>query len=330
MITTVKKPSVFGMKKTTSQKHKGYHSRKKTLILLSMVLPGAIWLLLLRYLPMFGIVMAFKNFQIYFKAPGLINNIIHSPWVGLENFKFLFATNDCWQMLFNTVGYNLVFIILGTLISVAFAIMMCELTTKFIMKTYQTMMFFPFFLSWVVASYFLYAFLAPDDGLLVHMFPNMAVTQAGWYNYATPWPYLLIFANMWKNVGYTVVLYIATIIGIDSSLYEAARIDGASKWQQIRYVTLPHMRTIIIILLILNVGRIFSSDFGLFFTVPMDSGSLIPVTQVLDTYVYRALLSTGDVGMSTAAGLFQSTIGFILILITNGIVRRVDPDSAMF
>lgn len=330
MITIAKKSSAFYIRKTSAQKRKGFHSRKKTLILLTMVLPGAIWLILLRYLPMFGIVMAFKNFQIYYKAPSLINNIIHSPWVGLENFKFLFATNDCWQMLFNTVGYNLVFIILGTIISVAFAIMMCELTTKFIMKTYQTFMFFPFFLSWVVASYFLYAFLAPGDGLLIHLFPNLAVTKAGWYNYATPWPYLLIFANMWKNVGYTVVLYIATIIGIDTSLYEAARIDGASKWQQIRYVTLPHLRTIIIVLLIINVGRIFSSDFGLFFTVPMNSGSLIPVTQVVDTYVYRALLGTGDVGMSTAAGLFQSTVGFVLILITNTIVRKVDPDSAMF
>jgi putative aldouronate transport system permease protein len=295
-----------------------------------MVMPGAIWLLLLRYLPMLGIVMAFKNFQIYYKAPGLINNIIHSPWVGLENFKFLFVTNDCWQMLFNTVGYNLVFIILGTAISVAFAIMMSELTTKFIMKSYQTMMFFPFFLSWVVVSYFLYAFLAPGDGLLVHMFPHLAATKAGWYNYKAPWPYLLIFANMWKNVGYTVVLYMATIIGIDSSLYEAARIDGASKWQQIRYVTLPHLRTIVIVLLIINVGRIFNSDFGLFYTVPQNSGGLIPVTQVLDTYVYRALLGTGDVGMSTAAGLFQSTVGFVLVLITNAIVRKVDPDSAMF
>jgi putative aldouronate transport system permease protein len=331
MTTIVKKSSAFYTRKTSLQKHKGFHNRKKTLILLSMVMPGAIWLLLLRYLPMFGIVMAFKNFQIYYQAPGLINNIFRSsPWVGLDNFKFMFATNDCWRMLFNTIAYNLTFIVLGTVISVAFAIMMSELTTKFIMKSYQTFMFFPFFLSWVVASYFLYAFLAPGDGLLVHMFPHIAATKAGWYNSSAPWPYLLIFANMWKNVGYTVVLYMATIIGIDSSLYEAARIDGAAKWQQIRYVTLPHLRTIIIVLLIINVGRIFSSDFGLFYTVPQDSGSLYTVTQVLDTYVYRALLNTGDVGMSSAAGLFQSTVGFVLVLITNAVVRKVDPDSAMF
>lgn len=330
MIAIEKKTNMPDTRKPPITKRKGFQSRKKNLILLTMVLPGAIWLILLRYLPMFGVVMAFKNFKIYYPAPSLINNIIHSPWVGLENFKFLFATNDCWQMLFNTIGYNLVFIILGTIISVVFSIMMCELTQKFIMKTYQTMMFFPFFLSWVVASYFLYAFLAPNDGLLVHMFPDIAATKAGWYNYPKVWPYLLIFANMWKNIGYTCVLYITTIVGIDSTLYEAAQIDGASKWQQMRYITLPHLRTIVIILLIINVGKIFSSDFGLFYTVPMNSGPLIPVTQVVDTYVYRALISTGDVGMSTAAGLFQSTVGFVLILITNAFVRKVDPDSAMY
>jgi len=304
--------------------------RKKTLILLTMVLPGAIWLLLLRYLPMFGIVMAFKNWIIYFRDPTLINNVIHSPWVGLQNFKFLFATSDSWKMIFNTLGYNFVFIVFGTIISVAFAIMMSEITAKFVARTYQTLMFFPFFLSWVVVSYFLYAFLAPGDGLIVHMQQNLGVTPLEWYNNTKPWPYLIIFANMWKNVGYTCMLYLATIIGIDVNLYEAARIDGASKWQQMRFITIPHLRTIVIVLTIINVGRIFNSDFGLFFTVPMDSGALIPATQVVDTYVYRALLNTGDVGMSAAAGLFQSAVGFVLIIITNTIVRKVDPDSAMF
>ncbi len=330
MIQNMTDPSGVATEKVTVLNHMGFHRNKKTFILLSMVLPGAIWLLLLRYLPMFGIVMSFQNFEIYYDNPTLLNNIIHSPWVGLQNFEFLFATRDCWSMLFNTIAYNLVFIILGTVISVAFAIMMSELTTKRLMKTYQTMMFFPFFLSWVVASYFLYAFLAPDDGLLVHLFKDAAITQTGWYNDMKPWPYLIVFAHMWKNVGYTVVLYMAAIVGIDTSLYEAARIDGASKWQQIRHVTLPHLTTLIVVLLIINVGKIFNSDFGLFYTVPMNTGALIPVTQVVDTYVYRALISTGDIGMSTAAGLFQSAVGFVLVLITNTIVRKVDPDSAMF
>ncbi len=330
MIQNMTNSSGVATEKATVLNRMGFRRHKKTLILLSMVLPGAIWLLLLRYLPMFGIVMAFQNFEIYYDNPTLFNNVIHSPWVGLQNFEFLFATRDCWGMLFNTIAYNLVFIILGAVISVAFAIMMSELTTKRLMKTYQTMMFFPFFLSWVVASYFLYAFLAPDDGLLVHLFKDAAITQTGWYNDMKPWPYLIVFAHMWKNVGYTVVLYMAAIVGIDTSLYEAARIDGASKWQQIRHVTLPHLTTLIVVLLIINVGKIFNSDFGLFYTVPMNTGALIPVTQVVDTYVYRALISTGDIGMSTAAGLFQSAVGFILVLITNTIVRKVDPDSAMF
>ena len=161
MIQNTMNSSGLVAEKITVLNQSGFQRHKKTLILLSMVLPGAIWLLLLRYLPMFGIVLAFKDFQIYFEHPSLFNNIIHSPWVGLDNFKFLFATNDCWKMLFNTIAYNVSFIILGTIISVAFAIMMSELTVKSLMKTYQTAMFFPFFLSWVVASYFLYAFLAP-------------------------------------------------------------------------------------------------------------------------------------------------------------------------
>jgi putative aldouronate transport system permease protein len=330
MIQNTMSSSELAAENRTAPKRMSFQGSKKTLILLSMVLPGAIWLLLLRYLPMFGIVMAFQNFEIYYDNPTLLNNVIHSPWVGLQNFEFLFATSDCWHMLFNTIGYNMVFIVLGTVISVAFAVMMSELTTKHLMKAYQTMMFFPFFLSWVVASYFLYAFLAPGDGLLVHLFENAAITQTGWYNDTKPWPYLIVFAHMWKNVGYTVVLYMAAIVGIDTSLYEAARIDGASKWQQIRHVTLPHLTTLIVVLLIINVGKIFNSDFGLFYTVPMNTGALIPVTQVVDTYVYRALMSTGDVGMSTAAGLFQSAVGFVLVLITNTFVRKVDPDSAMF
>jgi putative aldouronate transport system permease protein len=308
-------------------------SWKKTAILLSMVAPGTIWLILLRYLPMFGVVLAFKNFIIYYKAPTLINNIIHSPWLGLKNFEYLYKSTQTWLMVRNTLGYNIVFIIVGIIIPVAFAIILSEITRKRLTKVYQTMMFFPFFLSWVVVSYFLFAFFAPDNGMITHLqlslgIPKDQVTQ--WYSNPKPWPFVLLGINEWKNVGYTVIIYLATITGIDSSMYEAARIDGASKWQQMRFITLPFLRTIIVVLFIINVGKIFSSDFGLFYTVPMNSGSLIPTTQVMDTYVYRALINTGDIGMSTAAGLFQSVVGFILIIATNAIVNRVNPESAMF
>lgn len=310
------------------QKPRG--SWKKTTILLSMVAPGAIWLIVLRYLPMFGVVLAFKNYTIFYKAPSLINNVLHSPWVGLKNFEYLYKSTQTWLMVRNTLGYNIVFILVGILIPVTFALLLNELTTKRLTKVYQTMMFFPFFLSWVVVSYFLYAFFIPGSGMFVHLQQSLGLPVTDWYSNPKPWPLVLLITNEWKNVGYTCIMYLATITGIDSALYEAARIDGASKWQQMRYITLPFLRTIIVILFIINVGRIFSSDFGLFYTVPMNSGSLIPTTQVMDTYVYRALVNTGDIGMSTAAGLFQSIVGFVLIMITNSIVNKVDPDSAMF
>ncbi|MDD3206129.1 MAG: ABC transporter permease subunit [Lachnospiraceae bacterium] len=309
---------------------KGSVNKKKTLALLSMVAPGAIWLILLRYIPMFGITIAFKDYKIYTKAPSLVNNIIHSKWVGLKNFKFIFATTDSWQMIRNTIGYNALWIVLGLVISVVFAIMLNEINNKFVAKSYQTLMFFPYFLSWVVASYFLLAFLDPTRGLLTHIQQNLGMTPTNWYNNPKPWPVILTIANLWKGIGYSTILYLAAITGIDSSQYEAASIDGANKWQQIRYVTLPHLKTIIIILFIMNVGKIFNADFGLFYSVPMNSGPLYPATQVIDTYVYNALIATNNVGMSSAAGLLQNVVGFICIMFANTIVKKVDPDSSLF
>lgn len=304
--------------------------RKKTFLLLTMVAPGAIWLILLRYLPMFGIVMAFQDYKIYSKAPSLVNNIVHSKFVGLKNFKFLFATQDSWIMIRNTLAYNVVFIVLGLIISVTFAILLNEITHKFVAKTYQTLMFFPYFLSWVVASYFVQAFLDPTSGLLTHMMSDWGMKSVDFYNTTGPWPFILILANIWKNTGYSVVLYLAAITGIDATQYEAASIDGASKIQQILYVTLPHLKTMIIILFIMNVGKIFNADFGLFYNVPMDSGPLMSVTQVIDTYVYRAMMATQNYGMTTAAGLMQNIVGFVCIMTANGIVRKVDEESSLF
>lgn len=303
---------------------------KKTLVLLTMVAPAAIWLLLLRYLPMGGIILAFKNYKINPRNPSFISNLLSSKWVGFKNFEFLFKTNDAWIMFRNTLGYNVVFIILGVIIPVAFAIMMNEFTRKFVRKTYQTMMFFPYFLSWVVVSYFLNAFLDAQYGMIPAMQAAAGKEVTSWYTTPGPWPYLLVFANLWKNVGYSTVLYLAAITGIDANQYEAAAIDGASKWQQVLYVTIPHLRTMICILFIMNVGRIFASDFGLFYNVPMQNGALFSVTQTIDTYVYRAYIATGNPGQSSAAGLLQNVLGFICILSANAIVKKVDADSAMF
>lgn len=307
-----------------------FSKAKKTLMLLTMVAPGAIWLLLLRYLPMGGIILAFKNYKIYPKDPTFLNNLIHSKWVGLDNFKFLFTTGDSWVMIRNTLAYNIVFIILGVIIPVAFAIMMSELSKKFVAKTYQTLMFFPYFLSWVVVSYFLNAFIDAQYGLIPMAQRAASETAVSWYTTPGPWPYIIVFANLWKNVGYSTVLYLAAITGIDQTQYEAAAIDGASKWQQILHVTLPNLRTMIAILFILNVGKIFNADFGLFWNVPMQNGALFSVTQVIDTYIYRVLMNTGNIGQSTAAGLLQNIVGFICIIGANAVVKKIDSDSTLF
>lgn len=314
-------------RKKLSSIHQSKH--KKTLLLCSMALPGAIWLLLLRYLPMFGIILAFKDYRAY-KPNTFWNNIIQSEWVGLKNFEFLFRSPDTWVMIRNTLAYNIVFIVLGLLVSVTLAIMLSELTTRFAAKAYQTLMFFPYFLSWVVASYFVLAFLDATSGMIPNLQKAAGATVINWYHEPKYWPYILTGANLWKNVGYSAVLYLAAIIGIDRTQYEAAAVDGASKWQQIKHILLPNLRTMITILLIMNVGKIFNSDFGLFYNVPQNSGSLYPVTQVVDTYVYRAYMNSGDVGMSSAAGLLQNVIGFLCIIGANTLVRKIDSDSSLF
>ena len=308
----------------------GFSKYKKTMVLLTMAAPVAIWLLLLRYLPMGGIVLAFKDYKINPRNPSFISNLIHSQWVGLKNFEFLFMTDDAWIMFRNTLGYNIVFIITGVLIPVTFAIMLNEVTKKFVAKAYQTMMFFPYFLSWVVVSYFLNAFLDAQYGMIPMAQQNAGQEVISWYTTTGPWPYIIVLANLWKNVGYSTVLYLAAITGIDTSQYEAAAIDGATKWQQIIYVTLPHLKTMICILFIMNVGKIFIADFGLFWNVPMQNGALLSVTQVIDTYVYRAMMITKNMGQSAAAGLLQNVLGFICILSANSIVKKIDSDSSMF
>lgn len=307
-----------------------FEKNKKTLVLLTMVAPVVIWLLLLRYLPMGGIVLAFKNYKVNPRNPSFISNLISSKWVGFKNFEFLFKTDSAWVMIRNTLAYNIVFIILGVIIPVAFAIMMNEITRKFFKKAYQTMMFFPYFLSWVVVSYFLNAFLDAQYGMIPAMQEAAGHARTSWYTTPGPWPFILTFANLWKNVGYSTVLYLAAITGIDTNQYEAAAIDGATKWQQVLHVTIPHLRTMIAILFIMNVGKIFASDFGLFYNVPMQNGALFSVTQTIDTYVYRAYMATGDPGQSSAAGLLQNVLGFVCILTANGIVKKIDSESSLF
>ncbi|MET3322453.1 UNVERIFIED_ORG: putative aldouronate transport system permease protein [Peribacillus simplex] len=301
----------------------------KNRVWLLMVLPGTIWLLLFSYLPMFGTVIAFKNFR--YDPNGFFASILNSEWVAFENFKFLFNTNDAWIITRNTVLYNLVFIVVGLILAVFVAIVLSELANKRLSKIYQTGMLFPHFLSWVVVSYFVFTFLSVDRGLLNNILLWFGVEDPiSWYNEAKYWPVIIVLTSMWKGVGYGSIVYLAAIVGIDKNYYEAAMIDGANKWQQIRNITIPMITPLIVILTILNVGRIFSADFGLFFQVPRDSGPLYSVTNVIDTYVYRGITTMGDISMSTAAGLYQSIVGFALVMLTNYLVQKVDKEYALF
>lgn len=301
----------------------------KNRVWLLMVLPGTIWLLLFSYLPMFGTVIAFKNFR--YDPNGFFASILNSEWVGFENFKFLFNTNDAWIITRNTVLYNLIFIVVGLVLAVFVAIVLNELANKKLSKIYQTGMLFPHFLSWVVVSYFVFTFLSVDRGLLNNILLWFGVEdRISWYNEAKYWPFIIVLTSMWKGVGYGSIVYLAAIVGIDKNYYEAAMIDGANKWQQIRNITIPMITPLIVILTILNVGRIFSADFGLFFQVPRDSGPLYSVTNVIDTYVYRGITTMGDISMSTAAGLYQSIVGFALVMLTNYLVQKVDKEYALF
>ncbi|MBE9914066.1 sugar ABC transporter permease [Paenibacillus donghaensis] len=296
--------------------------------MLLMILPGTIWFLIFAYMPMFGTVLAFKDFRIH--PDGFFASVFSSKWVGLKNFEYLFTTNDAYIITRNTILYNLAFIILGLIIAVGFAIMLNELVNKRMAKVYQTGMFLPHFLSWVIISYFAFTFLSVDKGTLNHMITFFGGDPISWYSEVKYWPFIIIFVGIWKGVGYNSVIYLAAITGIDKSYYEAAVIDGATKWKQARYITIPLLKPLMIILTILAIGGIFRSDFGLFYQLPKDSGALYPVTNVIDTFVYRGLINMGDIGMSTAAGLYQSLVGLVLILIANYIVRKIEKDHAIF
>lgn len=299
--------------------------------LIFLSLPTVIWYVLFSFLPMIGIVLAFKQYELT-PGAGFLKSLFDSKWIGLENFKFLFARDDIWGVLGKTVGYNLLFIVLGLVIPVTLAIMISNLYSQKLGKVCQTAMFLPHFMSWVVASYFLFAFLSPEKGMINHWLQSMGHSSVNWYGEGANkyWPFLLVIMNIWKTTGYGMVVYLASITGIDSTYYEAAVIDGASKWQQVTKITLPLLKQIMIIMTIMAIGRIFNSDFGLFFQVPKHQAPLYPTTRTLDVFVYDALMQMNDISMSSAAAIFQSIAGCITILTANAIVSKIDSESAFF
>lgn len=289
-----------------------------------MFVPGFVYLFINCYIPMFGIQIAFRKYNAR-------DGIYGSPFCGLDNFKFLFQTNDAWIMTRNTLLYNLAFIILGNVLAIAIAIMLNEITGSKKKQVYQTIILIPYLISMIIVSYLAFAFLSSSNGFFNNtILKGLGLDPVDWYNTPKYWPFILVFINLWKSLGYSMILYYATICGIDYTLYEAAEIDGASRWQKITHVTLPSLKSTIIILILMSLSGIFRSDFGLFYQVTQNSGPLIKVTQTIDTYVYRGLMQTNNIGMSSAAGVYQSVVGFILVMTANGIVRKVDKDSALF
>ena len=289
-----------------------------------MFLPGVVYLFINSYIPMFGIQIAFRQYNAR-------DGVYGSPWCGLKNFEFLTKTKDAWIMIRNTVLYNIVFIVLGTVLAVTIAIILNEIRSKAAKQAYQTIILIPFLISMVIVSYLAYAFLSTSNGFINNTLVKLfGINAVDWYNTPKHWPIILVIINIWKGLGYNMILYYATICGIDSTLYEAAVVDGATRWQRVVHVTLPALKSTIIILTLMALGGIFRSDFGLFYQVPLNSGPLINVTQTIDTYVYRGLIQNNNVGMSSAAGLYQSVVGFVLVSVANGIVRKIDSESSLF
>jgi putative aldouronate transport system permease protein len=321
-----------------------------------MLLPGLVVLLINNYIPMFGVVIAFQKYNMVSKpasldwVPQLFYNIVENfrqgnlPLVShldasgqlitekniFGNFAFLFNSPDSWTITRNTVLYNVAFIILGLVVSVAFAIILSELRNKRTAKVYQSLMFLPYFLSWVIVGYLAYGFFGNEYGYVNKSILGPLGMAQQFYAKPVYWPFILIFFNLWKYSGYNCVVYLASITGIDTELYEAATIDGANRWQRIRHITIPMLKPLMIILTVLAIGRIFNSDFGLFYQVPRQQGALFSTTQVIDTYVYNALVRLSNVGMASAAGLFQSVVGFVCIFLANWGVRKIDSEKAVF
>ena len=295
----------------------------KNKVLYLMLLPGLLVLLVNNYLPMFGIIIAFKDYN-YTKG------FWKSDWVGFQNFEYLFNSKAAFQITRNTILYNLTFIVVAATIAVALAIIFNELLSRRLSKIYQSVMFLPYFLSWVVISYLVFALLSSDMGFINKLLVNSGMQPVEWYVDPRFWPLIIVLVNTWKWTGYDSIIYLAAIIGFDKSLYEAAAVDGASRFQQITKVMIPMLMPVITILTLIKVGRVFFTDFGLFFNIPRNSGPLYDVTNVIETYVFRALRQTGDIGMASAAGFYQAVVGFIVVLAANYIVRKTDKDSSLF
>ncbi|RED62978.1 putative aldouronate transport system permease protein [Cohnella phaseoli] len=297
---------------------------KRYRMLLLMTVPGLVYLFINNYIPMYGVILAFKNLN-------YVQGIWGSPWVGMDNFKFLFNSPDAYLITRNTILYNVAFIIVNLVLALTVALLINEIKDKVVARFYQSTFLLPHIISMVVVAYLVYSFLNADSGLVNRQLSSLfGFDSISWYNEPQYWPYILVIVNAWKGVGFLAIIYFAAIIGIDKEYYEAAIIDGAGKWKQMTRITLPLIAPVIIVMTLLAISSIMRSDFGLFYQVTMNSGPLMPTTNTIDTFVYRAMVKLGDIGMSAAAGFYQSVVCFFLILSANFAVRRISKNDALF
>ena len=295
------------------------HNRTKWL----MLLPAAVAVILMCYIPMAGIVLAFKEYNYH-------DGIFGSPWVGLENFRYFFQSGKAFTTSRNTILYNIAFLFVNTFLEIVCAILLSELAGKWFKRITQSVMFLPYFISWVVVGAFIYNMLNYEFGAVNTLLRQLGMEPVDIYSKKALWPFILVAASAFKSVGYGTVMYLASIMNIDGQLFEAADLDGANMWQKIKYITLPCIRPTVVILFLLAIGTIMKGDFQMFWQVTGNNPMVLDVTDVIDTYVTRSLLNLQEFGMTSAAGLYQSVFSFILVLIANRIVKKVEPDYALF
>ncbi|XEC93982.1 ABC transporter permease [Paenibacillus tarimensis] len=294
--------------------------RNKFLYMLA--LPGIIFLFIFEYLPLFGLVIAFQDFN-------AIKGIFGSEFIGLKNFEFFFQSKDWLWVTWNTVYLNLLFLSFGTAAAIAIAVMLSEITNKWFKKGAQSIVILPHFISWTVVSMFTMT-LFQSDGLVNSVLASFGLSPIAFFSNAAIWPFLLVLLSLWHGAGFSSIVYLATIAGINPDIYEAASIDGATRWQKIRFITLPLLKTTMILLILLQLGNIFYGNFGMIYAIVGTNPLLYPTTDVIDTFVYRALMQLGDMGMASAVGFYQSFVGFILVLIANYVTKKVNAESAIF
>ena len=300
-----------------------WYKVKRSRVLLLMCFPAILFFFLFSYLPMPGAYIAFTKFN-YNKG------IFGSPFIGWKNFQFLFGNGQLLLLLRNTVFYNLVFILLGNFLQVLLAILLNEVQSKAFKKTTQSMMFLPYFISDVLVSLLVYNLINYDYGFVSNMVRTAGGVMPKYYSMPGAWPFIIVLVNLWKGTGYGTVIYFAAITGIDTSMLEAARVDGANGFQRIRYILLPCLKPTVVIMLLFAMGGIVKGNFGLFYNLVGNNSLLFNTTDIIATYVYRALMNNFNFSQGSAVGLFQSVVGFALVMLANGIVKRIEPEYSLF